>query len=115
VTDNVVGLPSQRRSPGEVLSDELERWTDIYATTCDLEAEADGILLDAASEAWNAASDVAVTARQRHVDYQPQVVAARKTQLAAFAARRKAQAHVEEMKARLMAALSHAKAVRGQT
>lgn len=99
------------------LSTRLEGATDAAADCFDDEAEAENDYLAAYSLAWAVATEdkVAISARSKHVDAQPEVTAAKQDWNRAIAARKRATGKVEELKNRMVAAMSHQRFVRDQT
>lgn len=83
--------------------------TDLEATKRDDEAKAENAYLDAFSEAWAAAFDVAMTARSKHCDAQPKVLAAKKAWNLAVSARKNASALAHSIELRHTGAMSYQK------
>lgn len=99
------------------LSRRMEDATDTAADAFDAEAEAENAYLAAYSVAWAVATEdkVAISARSKHVDAQPDVTAAKQEWNRAIAGRKRAAGKVEELRNRLMAAMSHQRFIREQT
>lgn len=99
------------------LSVRLEEVTDAAAEAFDAEAEAENAYLSAFSAAWAVATEdkVAISARSKHVDADPEVTQAHMDWNRAIAARKRCVAKVEEVRNRLVACQSHMRFVRDQT
>lgn len=105
-------LPGQRRSPAELLSDQLEEVTDAYASACDASAEAENEYLRAYARSFTT-SECAATIRPKTAECA--AVEERAAWNLASAVEKSARAKVEEVRHRLMAAMSHARIVGGQS
>lgn len=99
-------------SPLESLSDALERATDRYAIACDEAAVAENDYLRAYAVAFTT-SEAAATVRPKTAECA--AVEERAVWNIKVAAEKAARAKVEEVKHRLMAAMSHQRFVREQT
>lgn len=104
-------LPN-RLDPSEILSNDLEVATDAYAVACNEAAIAENAYLKHYAEVFLHA-DVAATIRPKTAECE--AVDQRGEWNIKTAVEKSAKAKVEELKHRLMAALSHAKVVAGQT
>lgn len=98
-----------------VLSDALERATDEYVAACNATAEAENAYLRAFHREWNLALGVAVTARAKHVDAQGEPTEAKCAWNLAAAREKACRAKCEELKNRMMAAMSWQRVVGAQT
>ena len=108
----MTALPGQKQSPNEILSDLLETVTDAYAEACDAAAEAENEYLRAYARSFTT-SECAATIRPKTAECA--AVEERAAWNLALAAEKSARAKVEEVKHRLMAAMSHARIVGAQT
>ena len=110
--DKPVVLRGHAKAPSEILSDRLEEVTDAYATACDEAATAENGYLAAYAEAFLGAT-CAATIRPKTAECE--AVEKRKVWNIKVAAEKSAKAKVEEVKHRLMAAMSHARIIGSQT
>lgn len=94
------------RLPLDDLSDALEQATDTFAVKCNDAAEAENAYLRAYARSFTT-SDVAATIRPKSAEVA--AVEERAAWNLAVAAEKSARAKVEELKNRLMAAMSHTK------
>lgn len=92
----------------------LERATDAYAQACNRAAHAENAYLRVFHLAWIAADGVAQTVKSKHCDNQADVVEARCSHNLAIAAEKAAKAKCEELRNRLMAAMSWQRTVGSQ-
>lgn len=96
------------------LSVALERATDDYVTACNANAQAENAYLRAFSRAYVIA-DVAMTARAKWCDSQPEVTEAKCEWNIAQAREKACRSKCDELKNRLMAAMSWQRTVGAQT
>lgn len=97
------------------LSTALEDATDTYAEACNRAALTENGYLRAFHLAWIAADGIAATVRSKHCDNQREVVDARCEHNIALASEKAARAKCDELKNRLMAAMSWQRVVGVQT
>lgn len=105
------------QSPSVALSDKLEEATDAYGNACDDAAIKENEYLLRFSKAYAVAVEdkVAQTIRREHCNAQEDVTEARQDWNRAIATEKRTKAKVEELRHRLMAALSHQKFIGGQS
>lgn len=101
----------------ERVSRAYEDAVDTYGNACDQAALRENDYLRAFAMAWAVAVEdgVAATVRAKHCDNQPDVLDARQEWNRAAAAERRCKAKVQELNARLTAAMSHQRFVREGT
>lgn len=107
--------PRLNEGPLGDLAAALERATDEYVAACNRNAEAENGYLRAFHRAWVQSLDVAVTARSKHCDAMADTTEAKCVWNLAAAGERSARAKCDELKHRLMAAMSWQRTVGAQT
>lgn len=111
---NVFDPPPLDEGPYGDLATALERATDAYVAACNNAAQAENGYLRAFHLAWVHADGVAATVRSKHCDNQAEVVEARCAHNLAEASEKAARAKCDELKHRLMAAMSWQRVVGAQ-
>lgn len=105
-------LPGQAKAPSEILSDRLEEVTDTYADACNATAEKENDYLREYARIFTT-TECAATIRPKTAECG--AVEQRAVWNIALAVERSCKAKVEEVRHRLMAALSHARTIRDQS
>lgn len=107
--------PAISEGPLGDLASALEKATDAYARACNAAAVAENAYLRAFHLAWVRADGVAQTVKSKWCDNQEAVVEERCSHNLALAAEKAARAKCEELRNRLMAAMSWQRVVGSQT
>lgn len=108
----MAGFPQDPwKSPLDQITTELERHGDEWRMSLNLEAEAENAFRRVHAIAWSHASadNIAITARSKHCENQPDVVEAKCAWNLTIARSRACASKVDELKSRLFATMNDQK------